>query len=167
MKVVPKIVIPYYVSRRCITGANEYRFFCDGQEVGSATAYSFGNFPVYISGAGVKLRSDFDSTIFPGCRRDVRYIDDNELLAELVYNGQGSHSIILGEETIHIQSKKRNYLFYLDGELVAEIRPCFLCTEPKAEEEDWTVRYMMIRRSPVSELMELLMLSFPILQIAP
>lgn len=167
MKVVPKIVIPYYVSRRCITGANEYRFFCDGQEAGSATAYSFADFPVYLSGAGVKLRSGFDSTIFPGCRRDVRYIDDNELLAEIIYNGHGSHSLILGEESLQIQSDKRNYLFYQHGELVAEIRPCFLCPEPRTEEEDWTVRYMMVRRAPVSQLMELLMLSFPILQIAP
>ena len=167
MKVVPKIVIPYYVSRRCITGANEYKFFCNGQEAGSATAYVVPGFETYLSGAGVKLFSSFQDTIFPGCRREVRYIDDNELLAEVVYNGYGSHSLILGDETLQIQSDKRSYLFYRNRELVAEIRPCFLCTEPKAEEEDWTLRYMMIRRSPVSELMELLMLSFPILQIAP
>ena len=166
MKVTPKVVIPYYVSRRCVTGANEYRFFCDGQDAGSATAHIFPGFPVYLSGGGVKLRSSFDSTIFPGCRREVRYIDDNELLAEIIYEEPGRHTLVLGEETICIQSRKRNHLFYLDGELVAEIRPCFLSPVPQAEEEDWTTRYMMVRRAPVSELMELLMLSFPILQIA-
>ena len=152
----------YRICRRCVTGANEYRYDYQDCCVGSALALVAHRYPVTIRGAErtFHYEHDLEMTVFPGCSRPISCEDRQ--CARVVYKGKGEHCLEIGSETIRVISKGNSLQFYQNR---IRIAAAHTVSQSAAPSEEWEHRQLLrvYREIPGDTL--LLLLSFPLLQI--
>lgn len=152
----------YNIYRRCITGANEYRYYQKDELVGSATALTAYHYPVIINGTGKSLYCEHDPelTLFPGCRNTI--FSENQEYAEAIYLGRGQHYLKIGTNSIWIISDKNIIYFYRNNVLIAT-----LCATPGrcGVSDDWEQQQILCVLDELCSDYLLLLLSFPLLCI--
>lgn len=148
--------------RRCVTGANEYRYYRNGNQIGTAAALVTPRYPVVITGnkRTVHCEHDPDRPLFPGCSNSI--FSGSEEYAKIIYLGQGQHSLQIGSLIIRILSRQDKLYFLQDNALLAVLRTISGRTSWAA---DWEPRQIMRVMEDIPENQLLLMLSFPLLQI--
>ena len=159
----------YIVTRRCLTGVNEYHYFRGIHPIGDGAALVLPNFPVSIRGAGLSLRCEQEPgmTIFPGVTKPVTREDNGEVFADITWYEIGQHSLSTGRETLLIRSCEGRYHFFRGGVLIARMGQVGKVPDlMQPLEENWKPVLAMMPLEPVSTELALLMLSFPLLQIA-
>ena len=152
----------YHIYRRCVTGANEYRYDHQGQCIGRASALVARRYPVTIRGAERTFcyEHDLEMTVFPGCSRAI-FCGDRQY-AKLVYLKMGHHCLEIGSDTIRIARDGDSVCFYRDDCPVAVLH--HVCRTADVT-SCWEHRQVLRVFGPIPEDYLLLFLSFPLLQI--
>lgn len=158
-------ITPYSALRSTVTGATQFRYFRGREEIGGAEALVMPSWPVRIFGKTLNLccERDMERTIFPGCSNTIRQEDTMREHVRIIWNGSGDHSLLTPSDKIRAVGHNGVYHFFRGGTLLAIIR--LLPGDP--DPMGWERRLEMIGMQPLAEDTELLLLSFPLVQIAP
>lgn len=160
----------YFSTRRCITGSNEYRYFRGIEPLGEASALTMRSYPVSIRGARVTLHytQDMNRTIFPGVHKIVHCAHTGDAFASVIWMRTGTHMLYINSEKVDIQCQNGVYRFSRDGREIAVMAPSRKKDAPGFPgDEHWEPQYVMMTAEPIPDQLALLMLAFPLLQIAP
>lgn len=152
----------YSIYRRCITGADEYRYYHKDELVGNATALTAYHYPVIINGDERTLYCEHDPelTLFPGCRKTI--FSGNQEYAAVVYLGRGQHCLKIGTNIIWIINDKNIIYFYRNNVLVATL--CSTLGRSSAS-GDWEQQQILYVLDEMCADYLLLLLSFSLLRI--
>ena len=152
----------YTIFRRCITGANEYRYYHKGVPVGNAVAMVANHYPILITGSEYAFccDSDIESTICPGYSRSILY--KGHEYAKITYMGYGQHCLQIGEDTIQVRSDQHGICFYRNHILLAILYTLF---DTAGTSDIWEQRQNLCVYEDIPKDYLLLMLSFSLLQI--
>ena len=110
---------------------------------------------------------DPDKTIFPGAETIIYFSDGSEP-ARVIYLGDRRHRLVWGRVELEVRYRQQRWKFFLEGKHLASMiqsdstEPVLALTESR-----WVPRYTMMSCSTLPEPLALLMLHFPLLQIAP
>lgn len=142
----------YRVERVEMTGITEYTYLHGDQTIGSAAALVAPGFPVEVHGCGLRLVSPFDSTIFPGCFREINDLNTRTAYARITYYGEGSHSLRCPQGEFVVRSHHQGWDFLSNGTSIASLSRMDPCTNHM---------HMRVREN-LPDSLALLMLTFPL-----
>lgn len=158
----------YFLTRLCLTGMNHYRCYRETQLIAQSTVpYSRTRYPVLIRAGDTEMTClvDPEKTVFPGAENEVTLPDGT---ARVIYDGRGSHRLILGRYALRVREEDSRYRFFLEGRLVAVMNPVPAAQRlADLEEGNWSPRLVLMAAEPLPERLAVLMLHFPLLQVAP
>ena len=152
----------YNIYRRCVTGANEYRYYHKGELTGSAAALVTPRYPVIINSGEETLyyEHDLEMTFFSGCSRSV--YSENQECVKIVYLGFGRHCFENGSDIIRIVSCEDRLCFYQNDLLIAVL---YTISNTPNTSDSWELRQVLCVLEEIPHKHLLLMLNFPLLQI--
>ena len=156
----------YVMTRRCVTGANEYRFFKETTPVGSAAAQVCPDYPTYLRWDGEQLLCNWDPeiTLVSGIRMPIYREANGTLWGSVVWEGWGAHRIQMPQAEVTVRQQDKFYRFYRDDREVAVLRPA----EPgEVSITEWEKRLVLTVKDPLPDGLALPMLAFPLLQLGP
>lgn len=158
-------VTTYTTARRCLTGINEYRFFRETEEIGSAAALVLPEYPVTLDSRELRLRCSHDRgmTLFPGCSRPVHTEPGGEEYARIFWDGTGKHRMQTPFGTISVLYQDEMYLFIRSNICIGALRR----SRQELPGAEWEPRMSMMTETRLPEALAVLLLSFPLLQIGP
>lgn len=164
----------YIVTRRCVTGVNEYRYYRGIEQIGKATAFLLPDYPVTLQCTGLMLRyvNDPEITRVSGISRPVFDADCGEEYARVYWDGTGRHRLYTPFGKFPVEYRDGVYAFGRRDVCIAGIRTIRKGSplHPEWEtvkEDQWEPRMAMVTTERLPDELALLMLAFPLLQLAP
>ena len=148
-----KNTVSYYVMEESMTGVTEYSYYHGKQLLGTANAMVLPSFPVRIQGSGVMLDTEFDKTVFPGVTREL-VAPDGKPFGTVIWYGEGTHALNIPGESLVVKNEPGIWRFLRDGRAIAVLK------------RGADSRLTLMPNDPVRDDLALLMMSFPLLQIA-
>lgn len=166
--------VHYFTARRCLTGVSEYRFFRETEPIGSAAAFVLPDYPVALACGELQLHCSHnpDRTLVPGCRQGIFYGGTPEEFAAVFWDGTGRHLIHTPFGTIQVVIQEGMYLFLRNNVCIGAMRTIQKEAPPSRSlsvlpDPDWDMRMTMMTETQLPDVLALLLLSFPLLQIGP
>lgn len=160
----------YYVAQNYATGISEYRYFRQTQEIGQAAVLVVPKYPTTVRCGGLTLQwnQDMDRTVFPGCSTSIQKADTGTEFAAAIWDGAGKHLLRTPWGELQVFHQAGLFLFYKGGIHIASMgKMQHLFRSPLPLEADWEPRLVMMALHTLSDPLAMLMLSFPLFQIAP
>lgn len=164
----------YIVTRRCTTGVNEYRYYRGIEQIGKATAFVMPDYPVTLQCTGLMLRyvNDPEITRVCGISRPVFDADCGEEYARVYWDGTGRHRLYTPFGKFLVEYRDGVYAFGRGEACIAGSRTIRKGSVLRAEWEtvkdaQWEPHMAMMTTEQLPDELALLMLAFPLLQLAP
>ena len=159
----------YFTTRRCITGANEYRYFNGVKPLGEASAFVMRLSSISIRGTAITMQceQDMDRTVFPGARNVVINAHTGEAVASSVWLETGCHALYLDNVKVDVVVKDGIYHFSRQGTPLAVMARSPRGKSSPHTDDQWESEFVMMAPQPLSDRLALLMLAFPLIQVAP
>lgn len=157
----------YIVTRSCVTGGNDYRFYRGVEEIGGAVALVLPDWPVTIHGMGLRLRYSRESgnPRASGSSSPILDARSGDEYARISWDGQDRYRIWTTLEEIQIQYQEGTYMFFRENKKIALMRsirkdfPAGVCFQ----DPEWEPCMVMMTAEKLPDSLALLMLSVPLL----
>lgn len=147
----------YVAEMEAMTGYTQYTYYHGSREIGGAMAHALPGFPADIRGSGLSLSTQFDATMFPGCIREIRDEISHRLWGTVTYQSEGTHILKVQDVEIVVKSREGEWRFLQKGKPLGVL---------KRADAGSAKRLILTPKETLDDDLALLLLSFPLLQIA-
>ena len=158
----------YAMTRRCITGANEYRFYRGFTPSGTGDALVLPGYPLTLRGGDLELHysRDLGITLFPGISLPISEGDSRKAWGRVIWEGHGRHRLNTPFGTVYVAVREEEYRILREGAVLGHMRPAQPGVFP-LQTDDWEARMILAAPEPLPEALAMVLLALPLLQLGP
>ncbi len=140
-----------------MTGYTQYTYYHGNQELGGAMAHNLPGFPADICGCGLSLSTFFASTVCPGCIREIQDVLSHTRWGTVTYLDNGEHLLKAQGAEIRICCRNGEWEFLHNGSSLGTL---------KRQDTATAKKLVLTPSDAIDDDLALIMMSFPLLQIA-